>query len=103
MKRASSHILRVGLAFTFLWIGVLILKNPEAWGGYLRPWAAGLLPIPLAQAMMGTAILDIAIGTFDACKGVKPGESWPFKFDIAGNWKYHDHLNPKNFGAIIVQ
>ena len=40
---------------------------------------------------------------FDACKGVKPGESWPFKFDIAGNWKYHDHLNPKNFGAIIVQ
>ena len=26
--------------------------------------------------------------TFDACKGVQPGESWPFKFDIAGNWKY---------------
>ena len=41
--------------------------------------------------------------TFDACKGVQPGDSWPFQFDIAGNWKYHDHLNPKNFGAIIVQ
>ena len=40
---------------------------------------------------------------FDACKGVQPGDSWPFQFDIAGNWKYHDHLNPKNFGAIIVQ
>ena len=41
--------------------------------------------------------------TFDACKGVQPGDSWSFKFDIAGNWKYHDHLNPKNFGAIIVK
>lgn len=64
MKKTSFHFLRVGLAITFLWIGVLIFKNPEAWGGYLQPWAAGLLPIPLAQAMIGTAILDIAIGTF---------------------------------------
>ncbi|MFA4818395.1 MAG: DoxX family membrane protein [Patescibacteria group bacterium] len=58
------HFLRVGLAVTFLWIGILIFKNPEAWGGYLQPWAAGLLPIPLAQAMIGTAILDIIIGIF---------------------------------------
>lgn len=41
--------------------------------------------------------------TFDACKGVQPGESWSFQFDIAGDWKYHDHLSPKNFGAIIVE
>ena len=64
MNRASFHILRIGLAVTFLWIGVLILRNPEAWGGYMRPWAAGLLPIPIAQAMTGTAILDIIIGVF---------------------------------------
>jgi len=64
MKKTSFHILRVGLAITFLWIGVLIFKNPEAWGGYLQPWATGLLPIPLAQAMIGTAILDITIGVF---------------------------------------
>lgn len=64
MKKASFHILRVGLAVTFLWIGILIFKNPEAWGGYLQPWAAGLLPVPIAQAMMGTAILDIIIGAF---------------------------------------
>lgn len=62
MKKTSFHILRVGLAITFLWIGVLIFKTPEAWGGYLQPWAAGLLPVPIAQAMMGTAVLDIAIG-----------------------------------------
>lgn len=64
MKKISFHILRIGLAITFLWIGILIFKNPEAWGGYLQPWAAGLLPIPIAQAMIGTAILDMAIGTF---------------------------------------
>ncbi len=64
MKKTSFHFLRVGLAITFLWIGVLIFKNPEAWGGYLQPWAAGLLPIPLSQAMIGTAILDITIGAF---------------------------------------
>lgn len=62
MKKTSFHILRVGLAIAFLWIGVLIFKQPEAWGGYLQPWAAGLLPIPIAQAMIGTAFLDISIG-----------------------------------------
>lgn len=64
MKKTSFHFLRVGLAITFLWVGILIFKNPEAWGGYLQPWATGLLPIPLAQAMIGTAILDITIGAF---------------------------------------
>jgi len=62
MKKTSFHILRVGLAVTFLWIGVLIFKQPEAWGGYLMPWAAGLLPVPIEQAMMGTAVLDVIIG-----------------------------------------
>lgn len=64
MKPASFHILRVGVAITFLWIGVLIFREPEAWGGMLQPWAAGLLPIPLREAMIGTAILDIGIGAF---------------------------------------
>ena len=62
MKKTSFHILRVGLAVTFLWIGVLIFKQPEAWGGYLMLWAAGLLPVPIEQVMMGTAVLDIIIG-----------------------------------------
>src|SRR3989344_5189598 len=62
MRKSSFHFLRVGLAITFLWIGILIFRNPEAWGGYLEPWAAGLLPIPLSEAMIGTAIIDIIIG-----------------------------------------
>ena len=64
LKQAPFHILRVGLAITFLWIGILIFKDPLAWGAYLAPWAANLLPIPLEQAMIGTAILDIVIGIF---------------------------------------
>jgi len=40
---------------------------------------------------------------FDACKGVAPGASWSFTFTKAGEWKYHDHLNPRNFGSVIVK
>jgi len=41
--------------------------------------------------------------TFDACAGIQPGGSWSFKFDIAGTWKYHNHLNPGDTGTIIVE
>lgn len=40
---------------------------------------------------------------FDACKGIMPGESWTFKFVIAGAWKYHNHLEPGDTGTIVVQ
>jgi uncharacterized membrane protein YphA (DoxX/SURF4 family) len=62
MKIAPYHILRVGIAITFIWIGILIFSAPEAWGSFLQPWALDLLPIPLRDAMIGTAILDIVIG-----------------------------------------
>ena len=62
MTKTSFHILRVGLAITFLWIGILILKAPEAWGGFVAPWVMKLLPMPIEQMMIGTAFLDIAIG-----------------------------------------
>lgn len=41
--------------------------------------------------------------TFDSCADIDPGKSWSFKFDFAGNWKYHNHLNPTDFGTIIVE
>lgn len=62
MNKSSHHILRVGMAITFIWIGVLILKSPESWAGYMQPWAVKLLPVPVTQALIGTAILDIIIG-----------------------------------------
>jgi len=40
---------------------------------------------------------------FDACRGISPGGSWSYTFNETGSWNYHDHLNAKNFGKIIVQ
>ena len=62
MSKISFHILRVGLAITFFWIGFMILEQPEAWGSYVAPWVADLLPIPIVEIMIGNAIFDIAIG-----------------------------------------
>lgn len=62
LKQLANIILRIGLAITFLWIGILIFRDPSGWGGYLQPWARGLLPLPLEQVMIGTAILDVIIG-----------------------------------------
>ncbi|MEK6932846.1 MAG: plastocyanin/azurin family copper-binding protein [Nanoarchaeota archaeon] len=43
-------------------------------------------------------------GIFDACKGLKPGESWSFTFNEKGSWGYHDHINfPGKFGKVIVE
>ena len=50
--------------------------------------------------MCGTNTL---VAIFDACKGYGPGESWSFKFDSIGTWKYHNHLNSSKFGKIIVE
>lgn len=62
MREISEKLVRFGLAATFTLIGVSILRSPEAWGGYMAPWVAQLLPVPVAQAMMGAGIGDIAIG-----------------------------------------
>lgn len=39
---------------------------------------------------------------FDALKGIDPGESYEYTFVKLGNWKYHDHLNPKLFSSVNV-
>ncbi len=62
MRKSGFHILRVGIAITFLWIGVLILKDPVGWSGYIQPWAANLIPVPLTQVMLVTAFFDIVVG-----------------------------------------
>ncbi|MBI2039228.1 MAG: hypothetical protein HYT22_03050 [Candidatus Niyogibacteria bacterium] len=56
------HIVRVGLGITFLWVGVLIFQDPVGWGGFVLPWVRDLLPVPVEQAMLGTAVFDIAVG-----------------------------------------
>jgi plastocyanin len=41
--------------------------------------------------------------TFDAGKGIDPGESWDFVFDQVGTWRFHDHLLPARRGVITVE
>lgn len=62
MNRSSFHILRVAIAVTFIWIGVLIFQAPDAWGHLIRPWAQKFIPIPIAYAMIATAVLDVIVG-----------------------------------------
>lgn len=40
---------------------------------------------------------------FDACRGLAEGESFSFKFDEVGEWKYHDHLRASLRGTVTVQ
>ena len=40
---------------------------------------------------------------FDPKKAIAPGFSWQFKFERAGTFKFHDHLNPALAGTIIVE
>jgi plastocyanin len=62
---------------------------------------------PTHTVYSGTSISehcpDTAGTAFDACKGFLPGSSWSFKFNKAGAWKYHDHLNPGATGTIVVE
>ena len=39
---------------------------------------------------------------FDACGGLKEGETYLFTFTIPGIWKYHDHEFPQYGGEIVV-
>jgi plastocyanin len=41
--------------------------------------------------------------TFDAGRGIAPGESWDFIFDRVGTWRFHDHLLPARRGVITVE
>ncbi len=61
-KNKSQIVLRVGLGITFLWIGYLIMQNPEGWGQSIQPWAQALLPFSLKATMIGTAIFDMIVG-----------------------------------------
>lgn len=47
---------------TFLWIGLLILKDPIAWGGYIGAWLLPYLPTSVREVMITTAFFDLVVG-----------------------------------------
>lgn len=69
-------------------------------------WTASAMH-PSHRAYPGTDITACGTQTllpmFDACQKIEPGQSWSFKFDNIGNWKYHNHSNSSHFGTIVVE
>ena len=45
---------------------------------------------------------DYPDGAFDPKAPFAPGQHWSFRFDVAGDWRYHDHLNPYHTGIVHV-
>lgn len=39
---------------------------------------------------------------FDAKKAIAPGQQFKFQFEKAGDWSFHDHLNPAAGGVVHV-
>ncbi|KKW45955.1 MAG: hypothetical protein A3A43_00325 [Candidatus Liptonbacteria bacterium RIFCSPLOWO2_01_FULL_56_20] len=83
----STLTVRVGTVVTF--------KNNSA--GPMWP-ASAMHPSHAVYPTIGGCVGS----TFDACKPIQPGETWTFEFDIAGKWKYHDHLSPAFTGTVVV-
>lgn len=40
---------------------------------------------------------------FDACEGLREGESYTFTFNEVGSWNYHDHLITSFSGRVVVE
>lgn len=81
---------------------IVIFKNQSA----KTMWPASAMH-PSHRVYSGTSLdehcPDTADIAFDACQGFLPDETWSFRFDKIGEWKYHDHLNPGDFGTIVVR
>ena len=39
---------------------------------------------------------------FDPLMPIAPGDTWSFKFEKEGVWKYHDHIRANKTGTITV-
>lgn len=40
---------------------------------------------------------------FDSCGKLSPGDDWSFIFNEVGSWAYHNHLQARENGVIIVE
>lgn len=55
-------LLQISLGITFFLTGLYILKDPNGWTKFIKPWAKDLLPIPKDQAMRLTGYYDLFQG-----------------------------------------
>jgi uncharacterized membrane protein YphA (DoxX/SURF4 family) len=56
-------LIQYGLAFVFVWTGILILKDVPSWAKSLEEsWAKKLLPASSESLIRATAVFDIVVG-----------------------------------------
>lgn len=61
MKKTPLKVLRIGTAITFFGVGVFIIKDPEAWLGYIKPWALAISPFSPKTAVLLAGVFDILV------------------------------------------
>jgi plastocyanin len=65
-------------------------------------WPASAIH-PTHSIYPGKSDSDCLGSSFDACRGLVPGEFWEYTFDYAGSWRYHDHLSASKTGVVVVE
>lgn len=63
MKTSGYHILRVGMGITFLWVGILIFREPEFWSGFMPVFVIKMFDNLIPFTML-TGVVDVLIGLF---------------------------------------
>lgn len=71
-----------------------------------KHWPASNLH-PTHQTYPGSSIEKCGTAAeeniFDSCRGLQPEESYSFTFDHQGRWPYHDHLDVRLSGVVVVE
>ncbi len=59
MKYTAERVLRIGIAFSFLYAGFSIISNPIAWSGFVPMWISNIFPG--TGFLIGHGVIDIII------------------------------------------
>jgi len=61
MKHSASFLLRVGLAFSFLYAAISAFMEPSLWIGFIPPWIGESLPTTTALHAFSIVEIIVAI------------------------------------------
>jgi hypothetical protein len=65
MTQLALFLIQYGLAFVFVWTGILILRNVDGWADMLQDsWAREYLPASPRAVMMVVAWFDLLVGVW---------------------------------------
>lgn len=62
----GQHLLRLGIAFVFLWFGFSQLLDSMRWVSLVPGWAVNLAHLPPAMIVLGNGAFEIVLGSLIA-------------------------------------